>query len=53
MGATAPKKCQPFDKNRKGMIPGEGSGILILEPMENALKRNAPIYAEILGKDLK
>ena len=52
VGATAPKKCQPFDKNRKGMIPGEGSGILILEPLESALKRNAPIYAELLGYGL-
>jgi len=52
VGATAPKKCQPFDKNRKGMIPGEGSGILILESFESAMKRNAPIYAEILGYGL-
>lgn len=52
VGATAPKKCQPFDKNRKGMIPGEGSGILILETLERALKRKAPIYAEILGYGL-
>jgi 3-oxoacyl-[acyl-carrier-protein] synthase II len=47
--AMAPEKCQPFDKNRQGMIVGEGSGILILESLENAKKRNAKIYAEILG----
>lgn len=52
LSATASEKCQPFDKNRKGMIPGEGSGILVLETLDNALKRNAPIHAEILGYGL-
>jgi len=47
--AMAPDKCQPFDKNRKGMMVGEGAGMLILEALESALKRKAPIYAEILG----
>ncbi len=50
--AVAPEKCQPFDKNRKGMIPGEGAGMLVLELLENAKKRNAPIYAEIAGYGL-
>jgi len=50
--AMAPEKCQPFDKNRKGMMVGEGSGILILEELESAKKRKAPIYAEILGYGL-
>lgn len=50
--ATAPEKCQPFDKNRKGMIPGEGAGIVVLEPLEQAQKRNAHIYAEIAGYGL-
>jgi 3-oxoacyl-[acyl-carrier-protein] synthase II len=50
--AVAPEKCQPFDKNRKGMIPGEAAGILVLESLENAVKRNVPIYAEILGYGL-
>lgn len=49
VNAIAPKKCQPFDKNRKGMIPGEGSGALILETLESAQKRNVHIYAEVLG----
>ncbi|MBI5207810.1 MAG: beta-ketoacyl-[acyl-carrier-protein] synthase family protein [Candidatus Firestonebacteria bacterium] len=44
--------CQPFDKNRKGMMVGEGAGILFLESMDSALKRNANIYAEILGYGL-
>ena len=52
VGATAPEKCQPFDKNRKGMIPGEGAGIVVLEPLEQAMERGTHIYAEILGYGL-
>lgn len=52
LGAVAPEKCQPFDKNRKGMIPGEGAGIVILETLDHALERKASIYAEILGYGL-
>jgi 3-oxoacyl-[acyl-carrier-protein] synthase II len=47
--AMAPERCQPFDKNRRGMLVGEGAGILFLESLESALKRNSKIYAEILG----
>ena len=47
--AMSPDKCSPFDKNRKGMMLGEGAGILILELLENAKKRDASIYAEVLG----
>ncbi len=50
--AIAPEKCQPFDKNRKGMMLAEGAGMLVLESMENAVKRKAPIYAEIAGYGL-
>jgi 3-oxoacyl-[acyl-carrier-protein] synthase II len=49
LGAIAPERCQPFDKNRKGMVPGEGSGMLLLEPLDDALARGAKIYAEVLG----
>lgn len=49
MFAVAPELCQPFDKNRQGMIPGEGAAILILESLESARKRKALIYGEILG----
>lgn len=50
--AVAPERCRPFDANRKGMIPAEGAGMLVVESLESALRRNATIYAEILGYGL-
>lgn len=47
--SLAPFKCQPFDKNRKGVMPAEGSGALVVESLSSAQKRGARIYAEILG----
>lgn len=42
-------KARPFDERRNGFLFGEGSGMLILESEENALKRGAKIYCEVLG----
>ena len=50
--AAAPEKCQPFDKNRKGMMVAEGAGALVLESLDSATARNAPIYGEIMGYGL-
>src|SRR5215471_21232001 len=41
LGAIAPELCQPFDRHRKGMIPGEGSAMLLLEMEQQALARGA------------
>lgn len=49
LGAIARERCQPFDRNRQGMIPGEGSAVLVLEPLDQAKARGAKIYAEVLG----
>ncbi|MEU9481783.1 beta-ketoacyl-[acyl-carrier-protein] synthase family protein [Streptomyces sp. NPDC048191] len=52
LGTIAPERCQPFDRNRKGILTGEGAGILLLESLDSALARGARIYAEVLGYGL-
>lgn len=49
MLAIAPVRCQPFDRNRKGLIPGEGSAMLVMERHDSARRRGARIYAELAG----
>lgn len=47
-----PEPCRPFDRGRAGMNIGEGAGILVVEALEHASRRGAPIYAELAGHSL-
>ena len=43
------KASRPFERDRDGFVVGEGSGIMIVEALDHALKRGAHIYAEVIG----
>ncbi len=43
------KASRPFDGGRDGFVPGEGSGVIVLEALDVALRRDAKIYGEVVG----
>ena len=49
MRVVSPTACRPFSADRDGMTLGEGAAMLVLESLDAALARNAPIFAEIVG----
>ncbi|MEM8961696.1 MAG: beta-ketoacyl-[acyl-carrier-protein] synthase family protein [Acidobacteriota bacterium] len=52
LGAIAPERCQPFDRDRQGMIPSEGAAVLVLERASDAQRRGARVWAQVAGYGL-
>lgn len=52
LGAMSPDKCMPFDKNRKGLLLGEGAAMLVLESEASVVRRGATPLAEVGGYGL-
>jgi nodulation protein E len=52
MRVVAPDTCRPFCKDRRGIILGEGAGMLVLESLESAHARGVHIYAELAGSGM-
>ena len=49
MESVPEKASKPFDKKRDGLVPSGGAATVILEDMDHAIKRGAPIFAEVIG----
>lgn len=50
--AVSPDTCRPFSRDRSGMVLGEGGAILVLEELDRARARGAPLYAELAGSGM-